>query len=296
MELSKLHPHSLGVVTNNPPVGSKEIAVQLLEHRFGQSEELVDSPVKMEFSFKTAAGEEAGTIVENNSVTAIWLRRNTNRTTPPNVRRGDQVIVWKLGNNKYFWEDRHTVDVKRLETVIYAFSADPNNGLKDDLSNAYFLEISSHTKAITLGTSKANGEPFAYTIQLDLEYGKYTATDDVGNMVYIDSPKTEVALRNRDDSEFRLTKEDIFGKANKLIEFKCKDFHVICTNFKIQCDSYVASSKNSYKVSSKSYAVDASSYSISASDCGISAGSIGLKGDVGVTGSLKVNGRSVRLN
>lgn len=278
MQTSILHVHSAGTVTSVPAIGSKVISVRLKERKFGNQDELLDAPTKENVKFAGPNGMDELEVTHTDSVPATWFNRNSNRTTAPNVRRGDEVLVWRVGEtDQYLWELRDGKNI-RLETVIYAFSADPSKPIADDYSNAYTFEVSSHNKSVTFSTSKANGEPFAFTTQYDLATGQLVNTDDVGNSAYIVSRERIVGMTNGDGSKFEINGPNIIGE--------CKDNAVLTAE--------------SISLKADSINLDASSVDISASSVGVSAGTIGLKGNVsiagavGVQGSLKLNGRNVK--
>lgn len=267
MQTSILHVHSVGSVTSVPSIGSKIISVRLRERKFGNQDELLDNPTKENVKFAGPNGMDEVEVIHTDSVQATWFNRNSNRRTAPNVRRGDEVIVWRVGEtSQYLWELREGNNI-RLETVIYAFSADPSKSIADDYSNAYTFEVSSHNKSVTFTTSKANGEPFAFTTQYNLETGGLINTDDVGNSYYIVSKDRIVGMANGDGSKAEL--------AQKNISLECA---------------------GNLKANAETINMSASNVTMQASSITMKAGDIGLAADVSVTGSLKVNGRTVKTN
>lgn len=259
MDMSQFHFHSWGLVASVQKENKREIKVVPLEVRFGYLESVIDDPTIEEDSYLTDDGEEIVQVIKNTAVTAKWLNFNSNRITTPNVRRNEQVMIYRLGNtDKYYWMDMNVANVKRLETVVYAWSADPRNPMKDDLSNAYFLEISTHDKAVTFVTSQANGEPFGYTLQFNTDNGIVVLKDTDENVVYLDSANTVIGFKNACSTEFRLDKKNIhayapdsiYYKAEKTIDFKCTDFNITASksiNFKTNTWNVDSSSEINFK-------------------------------------------------
>lgn len=242
LETSQLHLHSIGKVSANKAMSSHEISVVPIEYRFSTAEELVTNPTANEVNFKTKGGEETVKVHTDNSITAKWMKSNSNRVTPPDVRRGDRVKIYRLGKtDQYFWEDMNSEGMKRLETVAYSFNADPNNDTKADHSNAYVFEVSTHNGTVTLATSMANGEKAQFTIQLNGATGVIAVEDEKGNQVYLDSVNTDIGLVNAAGTSFRLNKKDIVGIApgnmsldvEQNIQFDCKTFNMNCDTAKI---------------------------------------------------------------
>lgn len=181
-----------------------------------------------------------------NSLSAKWLPGDTNRITPPDVRVGEPVMIYRMADsNQYFWKTLGLRnDLRRLETVIYAFSATEDEVEELDHTNCYFFEISSHAKQITLSTSKANGEPFAYVIQLNTGDGSFTIKDDAGNSFLLDSAERRIKAINGDGSFIDLNKRN--GWLN------------IPDTYKITCKDYLLEAKNSITEKTKTALRDAS--------------------------------------
>lgn len=273
MKTSMLHLHSLGTVTSNPKPGDKKIMARLKEKKFGNPDELLDNPTSEKVQYKSSTGTDELEVTHSDSVPATWLNINSNRKTAPNVRRGDEVLIWRVAEtNQYLWQLR-TGNNMRLETVIYAFSADPSKDIAEDYSNAYVFEVSGHNKSITLSTSKANGEPFAFTVQYDLENGVYINTDDVGNATYINSAQRIVGLQNGGGAKFELNQNDIHAECPGTFGARAKNIALAADSINMAADNI-------------SMAADAVAIE----------GAVGIKGAVNVTGSMKLNGRNVKTD
>lgn len=304
MELSQLHFHSWGLVANVKDLPDKEIKVVPIEYRFGVLESVLDQPEEDEEAYQTDEGEEIVKVIHGTSVTAKWLKFNTNRITAPDVRRNDQVLIWRLGNtDRYFWTDMNVSNVKRLETVVYAWSADPNNPVKDDLSNAYFLEISTHNKSITLQTSQANGEPYGYTMQLNTADGVFQLVDTDQNIIYLNSADTIIGFKNAMETEFRLDKKNIHGyapdsmffKAEKTVKWECTDFILNASkSISFETSAWKVNSKDTISFTTTNWTANATNISYDASDILFKADKVTSNSPTTVaTGLLKCAGLSV---
>lgn len=163
------------------------------------------------------------------SIKAMWLQREPNRVTAPNMRRGERVLIWRLGqSDKYYWEpyaaDNH---LRKLETVIWLFSATQKENEELDISNCYMLEVNTHSKRVRLQTSKSNGEAFEYIINLDTQEGKFTLTDNVNNRIQLDSSQDRITLSNKVGSFFNMKGTEITMNADTSITMKTNTFRVI---------------------------------------------------------------------
>lgn len=209
---------SFGYVAENKEPLVLEISAVPVDHL-----SFVDGELKSDTTPLTVSGIDADnqswedTIDMSNAVTAKWLPLGGNRITPEDVRRGETVILYRYGMNEdlYWTSTGLTNKLRKLETGIYTWSAHQN---LDDHSvtpeNHYFLEISTHSKMITLSTSKANEEPFKYVFQFNTDEGKVHLYDDVGNEFFLDSEETIIRLLNEDKTKIELDKKciDIYAE------------------------------------------------------------------------------------
>jgi len=234
VQVSKLRFYSIGIVAENKLLSSKEVEVTPMEEMPIMDGEL--APVAVDYKSKAVdkLGSSYETTVETTTtIKAKWLPLGAgNRITAPDVRRGERVILYKFGDtDQYFWTtENEDLKLRKLETVIYAFSATTNEGAEMNAQTFYFFEISTHKKLITLHTSKDNGEPFGYDVQLDTGNGKLVITDDVGNYILLDSSLSQIMLRNVDESTFDMKGPNLSVSIPQKIDFTCNDLSVKVTN------------------------------------------------------------------
>lgn len=218
MQSSKLTPYSHGYAVANKEPGSKFLMVLPAEH-FSAIDGEVNSVVsKAETQGKDPNGKVYTTSSNpSNGISAEWLPFGTNRLTAPDIRRKERVLLYRFADtDKYYWTELGLDDhLRKLETVIYVFNADPETSSTNeiDINKCYFLEISTRTRQVTFQTSKANGEPFRYVTQFDTASGHFGLADDAGNFIELDSKNTELRVKNRDGSYFELTKKIISAYA-----------------------------------------------------------------------------------
>lgn len=261
-DVSQFHFETLAKVALTPEINAWDIEVMPTEKTNQAGTEVVAINQKESIQHKTYGGEDNVTVDTSNCIKATWLPWNTTRKTPPNVRRNDDVLIFRLGNSsKYYWVDNSTKNVKRLETILFAISGDSKNPMASDYSNAYFLEVSSHGKRISLHTSQANGEPFGYDIQLDTDDGKLTVIDTALNQIFLDSAETTIGAKNANGTRILLEKKNINAyapdsiryEAVNTIAFKCTDFKIDASN------SFTLNASNSITLSTKTFKSTANS-------------------------------------
>lgn len=225
MNTSKFRIISYGRVADPKKINSHEINVYPIELNPFFDGEIKSDPAQIATKGVDKNGKAyAEEIVSDNTITATWLPiGHTNRSTPPDVRRGERVLIWQYDStDKYYWMSTGQDDgYRRLETVLWRFSntQDETTTVMTD-ANSYWLEISTHKSTITLQTNKSNGEPYAYGLQFDCKNGKVTLKDDVGNFILLNSAETKIHLENADKSLLSMVKDTILMSATKSITFE----------------------------------------------------------------------------
>lgn len=241
--ISVFKPVSVGYILANKKPGSKLVKVLPVEHFPAVDGEITYTQEKIEVSGLNPDGSNYSLSVDNSTgIEATWLPFNSNRVTAPDVRRRERVMIYQFGDtNKYYWTPLGLDDnLRRLETVIYAFNADPDIESDGDLdfSKCYYFEISTRTKNCTFATSKANGEPFAFTTQYNTKEGIVTLADDDGQFIELVSAERRIRFHNGDGTYGEISRkiinlfapDAINAVATNSIKFETKDFTVIASS------------------------------------------------------------------
>ena len=126
MELSQLHMHSWGLVSQVKERSTKMIKVVPFEFRFGDIEAVMADYDAEELEFAGQTQNDAIKVVRSDSIDAKWLPLDTNQWTAPDVRRNALVVIYRYGDtDQYYWRSSPMDNTKRLETVVTAYSAHP---------------------------------------------------------------------------------------------------------------------------------------------------------------------------
>lgn len=232
-QVSKLEFYSVGIVAKNKDLSSKEIEVTPIEDLPFANGELTDNTNTETTTAKDAGGSSYTSKVNStNTVKAVWLPiGQPNRLTAPDVRRGENVMLYKYSDHdKYYWVTlTEDTKLRKLETVVYGFSGTTDESSSPNADNMYYLEVSTHRKLIHLHTSKANGELFNYDVQINGAEGFIQVQDNDGNYFTINSKDTIVELANADGSKLSLDK--------KVINLNAPDqFNIITKVMKVTAD------------------------------------------------------------
>ena len=150
-------------------------------------------------------------VVTSNHITAEWLGLDTNRVFPPDIVRGEQLLVVKYSDEDlYYWLPMGRDDrLRRLELHRIAVSDDQSVDKDLDDENTYFIELDTlYNKRIRIVTSKADDEDFRYEIVIDAKRNFLSLSDDDNNEIIIESDIPRVKLRNHDGTLLDLNKKD----------------------------------------------------------------------------------------
>jgi hypothetical protein len=241
---SGLRIYSLGIVANNKELTSEEISVVPIESTPFADGELVSVPFDQETSGEDASGGSYNVKVTGDvAIRAKWLRGSEgNRRTPPDVRRGERVLIWCFADSNEYWWTALNMDLhlRKLETVVFQISATSDEDADPQaVENSYYIEMSSHKKMITLQTSKANDEKCVYVVQLNMAEGKAILCDELGNSVLVNSTDTVIELENAEGTVLQLDKQNLIGYAKDGITLQGeKSITMLTKDFKIQCSTY----------------------------------------------------------
>lgn len=223
---SKFKIKSIAYAAQNLELGSSLLEVTPVENLGYLHGEINTDKETIEESGVDAKGNAYKVKIEtSNAMIAQWLPFGSNRITPPNIRRGERVLLWQYSEeDKYYWSTLGLDDhLRRLETVIHAVSDTKDESTKKlTPENSYYFEVDTHNKLVTLATAKSDNEPFKYTIQINAKDGKVVITDDINNYILLNSQNKQILLENTDGSKVNII--------NKSVTIDTKDSVTINTN------------------------------------------------------------------
>ena len=229
-KLSKLQFYSLGIVAMNKPLSSFLIEVTAVEEFPLLDGEITDNADTYKADFKNAQKEPFNLEVKTTAtIKAKWLPiNNSNRRTSPDVRRGEHVILYRFADTDEYWWNTLQNDnsLRRLETVIYSFNNLKTENVEDTADTSYWLEVSTHKKLMHMHTSKNDGEPFAYDIQINAKDGKIVITDDANNFIVIDSKDSIIRAENTFGTFIEVNKNVINMSASAAINLNAPNVNM----------------------------------------------------------------------
>lgn len=216
--MSELKFYSVGIVAENKSLESDIVEVSPVEELPMMDGEVTTDTQTIEVSSQDKDNKAyTAKTYATNTVPASWLPFcNGNRVSSPDVRRGAVVMLYQMADeNKYYWTTlKNDLQLRKLETVLYAFSATQSEADAVSGENYYYLEISTHKKLVTFHTSKANGEPYGYDLQFDTGTGSFMLKDDINNFILLDSHQKQIRIENSLGNFFEIVGNDCNMKIN----------------------------------------------------------------------------------
>ena len=222
----------MGIVVEDRKLKSRMIKVYLKEMTPFMSGPLEDMTASEDYSLKDdiTKGELSGSVKTTNWVTAEYFGTTTNRSFPPDVVKGEQVLIYRyLDTDIYFWESfGRNDDLRRGEILRFGISDDMSviKNLSD--GNTYFFEMDTRVnKRVRIHTSDSDGEDHTYDIQIDAKNSFVTIADDIGNKFILESNVPRIKLLNSDGTMIDMVEETINMYAPKDIVIKADNDVVI---------------------------------------------------------------------
>jgi hypothetical protein len=214
---------SLGYVTVNKERTSRKIQCLPVESATATDGEVTHNPVEeiLKGTDKDGNAYEVKA-TQTRDLECEWMPTEDNRATPPDMRRGEMVEIYRVGKtSQYYWRCMGFRNgLRNLEHVVYLFAASPDaGGAGGTFEKCYSLVFSPWDGYIQIKTTKANGEPFAYVFEINTKQGWSGLSDDVGNYWEVNSKDSRVKLQNVNKSMVSLEKQEIDIKADKRVTF-----------------------------------------------------------------------------
>lgn len=217
-----------GIVAQNKDTNTKEILVHLPSEFPSADGEVVANVEEVESNSISPTGDNnASKNLISNVVSATWSpMSDTHRITPPDVRVGSEVVLYRLANSPdYIWTTWGLDANARLETVIYGWSANPNidKNSEFNIDNYYCFIISTHSKKVQFMTGMGNGEPAGFNITLDTAQGLLGVVDTEDNIWGMNAIEKSFSYINADKSFLTVNKKNIAASCEDTLTLSAKE-------------------------------------------------------------------------
>lgn len=201
-----------GIAATDKAPGSRELSVYIRELLPFVNGNFQAMEIENDISTSYNGQNYKSNLKTSNVVKCTYRDDNDTLAFPPDVRRGEEVLVYTFGSGTaFYWKSTgRDIGQRRTETKRLAISgiAIPNTELNDN--NTYFIELDTRAKHhIKLSTSNADGEQFRYVLVIDADNNQVILSDNDNNQISIQSDIPRVSMRNADSSFVTLDKKNI---------------------------------------------------------------------------------------
>ena len=161
------------------------------------------------------AGTYEGETTTKNYIEAEYMDLFSNRVHPPDVRRGEQVILVNMeDSDTYFWYSAGRDDnLRRTERMRLAVSDDVAFQKELDDDNTWYIEFDTlHNKKLVISTANSDTShpvKYRYRIEIDADKDTLFICDNNNNEIRINSDIPQIYLRNKDNSIVDINKKNI---------------------------------------------------------------------------------------
>lgn len=159
----------------------------------------------------TALGGKSETTIRlSETVTCEYLGTRSNHSIP-NIHRGEQVIVYRLGEtSRFYWKEMGRDDKIRTTEHLKIHIANKKTRL-DELNEdtSYFFEMDTREgrRKVHIHTSKGTDEAVAYDVLINTDDNTLEIVDTIGNGIKLESNPDGIskwAAWNKEGSKIEL--------------------------------------------------------------------------------------------
>lgn len=239
---------SMGKVAEHLKPNQTKIEVVPIDQQPFTQGNLVADAEKITATTSNVMGDQYTTsTLASKAITADWIGDSGNRVSAPDVRRGDEVRLYRnVDSDQYYWEAvNRDPSRRRLESGIWRFSGTSDENTKElDDSNSYTVRVDAKTGAMTISTSTANGEKAPIVVQLNGKDGVFAIEVGEGNFIEVDV-NDKLKFYNSRGTHVELDGDKVTILGAKTVATKAKDqSHSASTNYEVSAKNISLNSNN----------------------------------------------------
>lgn len=141
-------------------------------------------------------------ISTGHSMKARWLQFGSSRSTPPDVCKGETVLLFHYeGADMYYWLPLFfEPDLRKQETAVFYFAnrTDITNTV-NLLEQGYYFKVDTRSKLVTLFTGTNDNEASGYDFTINTKDGTITLKDTKENSFILNSPEGKWNIKLKKD-------------------------------------------------------------------------------------------------
>ena len=269
---SGFHRYSIGTVAEDKDEDGHIIEIFPIENQTYTDGNIAETKIANVMAKDIYGNSKSVVLNKKTTVRAIWMPfGNSNRSTAPNVKKGEQVEIYRYADtDDFYWDTLYNeFDIRRKEKVIYLYGNTDAFGEVLTLDNTYFTKIDTINKLVHIKTNDNDGELTSYEIKIDTKEGILEVFDGKGNIIQLNSAEDKLTAT---------TNNEIIANT-KTMTINATDLNINVTNM---------------NVNSTAYTLNSSSMALNSDSSTMKGGSLGIDANVAITGGeLSHNGKNV---
>ena len=269
---SGFHRYSIGTVAEDKDEDGHIIEIFPIENQSFNEGNIAETKIENVMAKDLYGNSKSVVLNKKSTVRAIWMPfGNSNRSTAPNVKKGEQVEIYRYADtDDFYWDTLYNeFDIRRKEKVIHLYGNTDAFGEVLTLDNTYFTKIDTINKLVHIKTNDNDGELTSYEIKIDTKEGILEVFDGKGNIIQLNSAEDKLTAT---------TNNEIIANT-KTMTINATDLNINVTNM---------------NVNSTAYTLNSSSMALNSDSSTMKGGSLGIDANVAITGGeLSHNGVNV---
>ena len=199
---SGFHRYSIGTVAEDKDEDGHIIEIFPIENQSFAEGNIADTKIENVMAKDLYGNSKSVVLNKKSTVRAIWMPfGNSNRSTAPNVKKGEQVEIYRYADtDDFYWDTLYNeFDIRRKEKVIHLYGNTDAFGEELTLDNTYFTKIDTINKLVHIKTNDNDGELTSYDIKIDTKEGILEVFDGKGNIIQLDSAEDKLTATTNDE-------------------------------------------------------------------------------------------------
>lgn len=216
---SGFHRYSIGSVAEDKDEDGHIIEIFPIENQSFNEGNVADEKKDNVFSKDLYGNTKNIVLSKKATIRAIWMPfGNSNRSTAPNVKKGEQVQIYRYADtDDFYWDTLYNeFDIRRKEKVIHMYGNTDAFGEMLTLENTYWTKIDTINKLVHIKTCDNDGELTTYEIKIDTKEGILEVFDGKDNIIKLNSAEDKLTATINEDIELN-TKRIVFNATESFI-------------------------------------------------------------------------------
>jgi hypothetical protein len=187
---SGFHRYSIGTVAEDKDEDGHVIEIFPIENQSFNEGNMAETKIENVMVTDIYGSSKSVVLNRKSTIRAIWMPfGNSNRSTAPNVKKGEQVEIYRYADtDDFYWDTLYNeFDIRRKEKVIHLYGNTDAFGTMLDETNTYWTKIDTINKLVHIRTNDNDGELTTYDIKIDTKEGVLEVFDGKGNILQLNS-------------------------------------------------------------------------------------------------------------